>query len=60
MTTSKFFTLVNNENNRTWVINNLDERDYKIILANIHIYYFQEDQKTDILNAIKAKFGKLF
>jgi len=60
MKSSNFFTLVANANNQKWVSENLDSRDYKKVLGNIHVYYFNEMQKSDILSAIKAAFGKLF
>jgi len=52
----KKFRIENTETNLTWVITNLDERDYKvddtIEVNEIEISYFNEMQKNVIINAI--------
>ena len=48
----KTFKIENTAANNSWVMNNLDDRDFKIQSNEITIKYFSEDQKSDILNAI--------
>jgi len=48
----KTFTIENTSANNSWVLDNLDDRDYTIVADLIFIKYFSEDQKSDILNAI--------
>ena len=48
----KTFKIENNENNQNWVNANLDTRDFTIEENEIVIGYFNEMQKSDILEAI--------
>ena len=48
------FKIENSEKNQNWVNNNLDTRDFKIEGNEIVIFYFNEMQKNDILNAINS------
>lgn len=49
----KTFKIEATEANTTWVNENLDTRDFTIESNEIVITYFNEMQKTDILNAIE-------
>ncbi len=51
----KTFKIEATEANTTWVNKNLDARDFTIESNEIVITYFNEMQKTDILNAIEEK-----
>jgi len=48
----KKFTISNSEENRKWCYDNLDSRDYEPNEDLITIFYYNEMQKEDILNAI--------
>lgn len=48
----KTFKIENTAANNSWVLDNLDDRDFTIESNEITIKYFSEDQKSDILNAI--------
>lgn len=50
----KNFKIENSEKNQNWVNNNLDARDFKNEGNEIVIFYFNEMQKNDILNAINS------
>ena len=50
----KTFKIEATEANTTWVNENLDARDFTIESNEIVITYFNEMQKTDILNAIEV------
>jgi len=50
----KTFKIEATEANTTWVNENLDARDFTIKSNEIVITYFNEMQKTDILNAIEV------
>ena len=52
--TMRNFKIENSEKNQNWVNNNLDTRDFKIEGNEIVIFYFNEMQKNDILNAINS------
>jgi hypothetical protein len=48
----KTFKIENTVANKSWILENLDDRDFTIAEGAIIINYFDENQKSDILNAI--------
>ena len=48
----KSFRIENNIKNSEWVDINLDAQDFRIVRNEIIIFYFNEMQRNDILNAM--------
>lgn len=50
----KSFNLINHPKNLAWVTENLDLKDFKISDSLITVFYFSENQKSDILKALRS------
>lgn len=52
----KSFRIENNIKNSEWVDINLDAQDFRIVRNEIIIFYFNEMQRNEILNAMEIDY----